>query len=89
MILQLVLLGLVSAANVGCLGNTLLVVPLASIMTTEDMVGLSFARSCTHKSPASMHLDSFVEERDFYMVGIRDENGQIEEPIFGPSYSKF
>lgn len=41
----------------GCLGEGR-VVSLLNIRTTADIVGLSTAPSCTHKSPICMHLNT-------------------------------
>lgn len=47
---------LLPVQNPGCLGSGILALSLLNISTADDIVGLSSARSCTHKSPTCMHL---------------------------------
>lgn len=48
--------GFLPRQNPGFLGCGIVAFSLLSIKTTEDIVGLSSARSCTHNSPTCMHL---------------------------------
>ena len=61
--------GVLSAANVGCLGQVRIGDPLSNIATTDGTVGLSFALSWTHKSPTCMHLDTSVGEHESLING--------------------
>ena len=62
-------IGVLSAANVGCFGAAMAAVPVSNIATTDDIVGLSVALSCTHKSPTFMHLDTSAGKHESLMDG--------------------
>lgn len=49
-------IGMLPRQNPGFLGCAIVAVSLLNIKTTEDIVGLSSALSCTHNSPTCMHL---------------------------------
>jgi len=42
--------------NTGCFGTESAVVSFSNMNTTDDMSGLLFGLSCTHKSPIWIHL---------------------------------
>jgi hypothetical protein len=42
--------------NTGCFGTESVVVSFSNMNTTDDMSGLLFGLSCTHKSPIWIHL---------------------------------
>ena len=50
--------GLLPRTKPGYLGSGIDAVSLLNIKTTEDIVGLSSARSCTHIRPTFMHLST-------------------------------
>jgi len=59
--------GLLPRQNPGFLGCAIVAVSLLNINTTEDIVGLSSARSCTHNSPTCMHLKTSDGEYELAM----------------------
>lgn len=59
--------GFLPRQNPGFMGCCIVAVSLLSIKTTEDIVGLSSARSCTHNNPTCMHLRTSDGEYDLSM----------------------
>jgi hypothetical protein len=55
--------------NAGCLGMGRVMVSLANIWSTDDIVGLSAGSSCTQSSPMWMHLSTSVATLDFSSIG--------------------
>lgn len=54
--------GFLPRQNPGVLGCCIVAVSLLSIKTTEDMLGLSSACSCTHSRPTCIHLNASEAE---------------------------
>jgi hypothetical protein len=60
-------IGVLPRQNPGFFGSAIVAVSLLNINTTEDIVGLSSARSCTHNSPTCMHLRTSEGEYELSM----------------------
>lgn len=76
-------IGLLPRQNPGFFGCAIVAVSLLNIKTTEDIVGLSSALSCTHNNPTCMHLRT---SDDKYELSIMDES--ISSKAF-PSFHSF
>lgn len=61
---ELVSPGLLPKTKPGCLGSGINAASLLNIKTTEDIAGLSSARSWTHMRPMCMHLSTSDCEHD-------------------------
>lgn len=55
--------------NVGCLGTGSVGVSFSSISTTDAIVGLYIAESCTHSIPTCMHLNTWFWELESRIFG--------------------
>lgn len=62
--------GFLPRQNPGFLGCCIVALSLLSIKTTEDMLGLSSACSCTHSRPTCIHLNASEAEH----VSTNDES---------------
>lgn len=57
------------ATKAGCFGLGRLMFSVASIITTFDIVGLSFGSSCTHSRPIFIHFKTSVSLKDEIRIG--------------------